>query len=62
MTITEPSKSTDKLNILISGLQYIPPEKLEKLKKFNLKWSYLPESDEIGCDNMIVPELEMVFE
>jgi hypothetical protein len=58
--ITSESKSTDKLKVLMEGISNIPPEKLNNLKRFKLRWNNVPESDDGSY--MIVPELEMEFE
>jgi len=53
MSVTVNSKSTDKLQILMDGLQNIPREKMHQLDYFEINW--------IEVDSIVVPNVILKF-
>lgn len=47
------SKSTDKMALLIKGLEKIPKSKIAKVKTFSLKWELISQ--------IVVPVIEVTF-
>lgn len=48
-----PSKSTDKLYLLVAALSILPKEVYENLQSFELSWLYVDEAH--------VPEIKVIF-
>ena len=53
-----PSKSTDKLQLLIATLPSIPKDVLLKVKTFKLTWENFGSE---GRDPLIIPEIKITF-